>query len=64
MSRAAGWVIAVDEAFRTPNSMEGIVHVMHGMFRTMCVRTAATDEIMTIFCVEACARVNEYSHGS
>jgi hypothetical protein len=55
-------MVAVDEAFRAPDSMERIVHLMHGMSGTTVVGTSATNEIVTILCVRACAGVDGDSH--
>lgn len=61
-SGAAGGVVAVYEAFRAPDSVKGVIHLMHRMFGTAVVSTSATDEIVTMLCVEASTRVDNDSH--
>jgi hypothetical protein len=42
--------------------MEGVIHLVHGMFWIAVVGTSATDEIMTILFMRARAGVNDDCH--
>jgi len=60
-ARAVWRIVAVDQAIRTPQSVESILHLVHGVPRTVIIGASTTNEVVAVLRMRTTAGIGDHN---